>query len=102
MNDNNLRLDGNAAGGLLNESFQFEMTKAETTCGGCATKRAIGELTLYGHELGTVLRCVDRDTALLRITHIAACHRLDLSGMTYLQIAADIHSQSSPQRRRFK
>jgi Family of unknown function (DUF6510) len=34
MNVEDLRLDGNAAGGLLNEVFSFEMTAAETTCGG--------------------------------------------------------------------
>ena len=56
MNDNNLRLDGNAAGGLLNEIFPFEMTTAEATCGGCGTMRPIGELMLYSHGMGAVLR----------------------------------------------
>jgi hypothetical protein len=65
MKDNNLRLDGNAAGGLLNEIFPFEMTAAEATCGGCGTMRPIGELR--------------------------GCYRLDLSGMSCLRIAADIH-----------
>ena len=66
MRDNDLRLDGNAAGGLLNEIFPFEMTAAEATCAGCGT-------------------------ALLRITHIRGCYRLDLSGLTYLRIATGIH-----------
>ena len=91
MNDNNLRLDGNAAGGLLNEIFPFEMTVAEATCGGCAKIRPIGELMLYGHEMGAILRCAGCDTALIRITHIRGCYWLDLSGMSCLRIAADIH-----------
>ena len=91
MRDNDLRLDGNAAGGLLNEIFPFEMTAAEATCGGCGATRPIGELMLYQHGMGTVLRCAGCDTALLRITHIRGCYRLDLSGMTYLRIASDIH-----------
>jgi len=91
MKDNNLRLDGNAAGGLLNEIFPFEMTAAEATCGGCATMRLIGELMLYRHEMGAILRCANCDTALIRITHIRGCYRLDLSGMSCLRIAADIH-----------
>ena len=35
MADSDLRLDGNAAGGLLNEIFPFEMTTAQATCAGC-------------------------------------------------------------------
>jgi len=90
MKDNNLRLDGNAAGGLLNEIFPFEMTAAEATCGGCGTMRPIGELIFY-HGMGAILRCAGCDTALIRITHISGCYRLDLSGMSCLRIAADIH-----------
>jgi uncharacterized protein DUF6510 len=91
MTDNNLRLDGNAAGGLLNEIFPFEMTTAEATCGACGNMRLIGELMLYQHGMGAVLRCADCDTALIRITHICGCYRLDLSGMRCLSIAEDIH-----------
>ena len=91
MHDNDLRLDGNAAGGLLNEIFPFEMTTAEATCGGCGIKRPIGELMLYGQELGVILRCVNCDTALIRITHIREDYRLDLSGMSCLRIPVDIH-----------
>ena len=46
MQDNDLRLDGNAAGGLLNEIFPFEMTAAEATCGGCGATRPVGEQML--------------------------------------------------------
>ncbi len=90
MQDNDLRLDGNAAGGLLNEIFPFEMTTVETTCGGCGTIRPIGELMLYRHGMGSILRCAGCDTALIRITHVRGCYWLDLSGMSTLRIAADI------------
>ena len=59
MKDNDLRLDGNAADGSLNEIFRFEMTASEATCGGCGTKKPIGELVLYGHAMGAILRCAD-------------------------------------------
>jgi hypothetical protein len=91
MNDNDLRWDGNAAGGLLNEIFPFEMTAAEATCGGCGTMRPIGELILYRHGMGAILRCVGCTTPLIRITHIRGCYWLDLSGMSCLRISADIH-----------
>lgn len=91
MKDSDLRLDGNAAGGLLNEIFPFEMTSAEATCMGCGIMKPIGELMLYQHGMGATLRCAGCDTALLRITHIRGSYRLDLSGISYLRIAADIH-----------
>ena len=91
MRDNDLRLDGNAAGGLLNEIFPFEMTAAEATCAGCGETRPVGELMLYQHGMGAILRCAGCDTALMRITHIRGFYRLDLSGMTCLRIASGIH-----------
>ena len=91
MRDSELRLDGNAAGGLLNEIFPFEMTAAESTCNGCGTMKPIGELMLYRHGMGSILRCASCDTALLRITHIRGCYRLDLSGISYLRIAEEIY-----------
>ena len=86
MNDKSLRLDGNAAGGLLGEIFPFEMTTAEVVCAGCSSNKLIAELMLYGHGMGTVLRCPGCDTAVLRVTHIRESYRLDLSGVTALQI----------------
>ena len=84
MNDNDLRLDGNAAGGLLNEVFPFEMTVAATTCSGCGATKSVGELMLYGHGMGAILRCADCDVALIRITRIRGSYWLDLSGMSCL------------------
>ena len=90
MKDDDLRLDGNAAGGLLNEVFPFEMTTAEMTCAGCGTVKLFGEVMLYQHGMGAILRCPGCDTALIRITHVRGCYWLDLSGVSYLRIAADI------------
>jgi hypothetical protein len=53
--------------------------------------RPIGELLLYRHGMGAILRCAGCDTALMRITHIRGCYRLDLSGVTCLRIASAIH-----------
>lgn len=91
MEDIDLRLDGNAAGGLLNEIFPFEMTTAEATCGGCGVTKPVGELMLYRHGMGAILRCSGCDTAMLRITHIRGSYWLDLSGMSRLRIAAVVH-----------
>ena len=88
MDDNDLRLDGNAAGGLLSEVFAFEMTAAISTCSGCGAVKPVGELMLYAHGMGAILRCAGCDTALIRITRIRGSYRLDLSAMRCLQITS--------------
>ena len=52
-----LRLDGNAAAGLLQELFAFEITTAITICEGCGRASPVGALLFYGQHLGAVLRC---------------------------------------------
>lgn len=91
VNANDFKLDGNAAGGLLGEIFRFEMTTAETICGGCGAIKPVGELMLYQHEMGAVLRCARCDAALFRVTRLQGRYLLDLSGMSCLQIAADVN-----------
>ena len=44
MDDNDLRLDGNAAAGPLAEIFGREMTTAEAVCGGCGVDAPVGSL----------------------------------------------------------
>lgn len=87
MDVTDLRLDGNAAGGLLNEIFPFEMTTARASCAGCGARERIGGLMLYRHGMGSVLRCPRCDTAMIRVTHILGTYCLDLSGLTFLRIA---------------
>ena len=38
------KLDGNAAGGILQEFFPFDMTLVQATCIGCGATDAIGTL----------------------------------------------------------
>jgi Family of unknown function (DUF6510) len=64
MDDADLRLDGNAAAGLLSEVFAAEMTSAITTCASCGAVKVLAEAHLYGQAPGAVLRC-SRCTAIL-------------------------------------
>jgi hypothetical protein len=57
MDDADLRLDGNAAAGLLQEVFAAEMTTAEGTCAGCGATNVLATVHLYVHAPGAVLRC---------------------------------------------
>jgi hypothetical protein len=81
-----MRLDGNAAGGVLREVFTHEMTAALATCAGCGTMGPIAALLEYGHGMGVVLRCPTCDTPVLRIVRTPGFLRLDLSGILLLTI----------------
>ena len=82
------RLDGNAAAGILGEIFSVEMTTAICTCANCGKVGAIGELMLYGGEMGKVLRCPTCEHLVICITHPPSGYRLDFRGATILQVAA--------------
>lgn len=81
-----LRLDGNAAGGPLREVFAQEMTAALATCAGCGASGPVGTLVEYGHGMGIVLRCPECEAPVLRVVRAAAVLTLDLSGVLRLAI----------------
>lgn len=82
-----MRLDGNAAGGILREVFAQEMTTALVTCAGCETEAVVGTLLEYGHGMGIVLRCPTCNTPVLRIVSAKGLLRLDLRGIHLLTIS---------------
>ena len=86
MEDADLRLDGNAAAGLLAEVFRAEMTTAEVTCAGCGAVGVVAELMRYGHGMGAILRCARCDTAVIRVTRTGSRHWLDLRGACTLRL----------------
>lgn len=87
MQTEELRLDGNAAGGMLREVFTQDMTAALGTCAGCGTTGAVGSLLEYGHGMGIVLRCPKCDTAVLRLVRSPGQLRVDFSGVRFVTIA---------------
>ncbi|HLM50874.1 MAG TPA: DUF6510 family protein [Solirubrobacteraceae bacterium] len=53
-----MRVDGNAAGGALSELFGgVEMTTAVRTCPGCVRTSTLAEHVVYTQAAGMVLRC---------------------------------------------
>jgi hypothetical protein len=83
-----LRLDGNAAAGLLGEIFAFEVTTATTICDGCGRASALGALALYGQEIGAVLRCPGCSQVMMVVTRPHGEWWLDLRGVRTMRIAA--------------
>jgi Family of unknown function (DUF6510) len=82
------KLDGNAAAGILQEIFPFEMTLVQATCTGCGATNAVGALAVYMHGMGTVIRCPSCDTVLIRVARAKERYWLDMRGVRVLQISA--------------
>ena len=80
------RLDGNAAGGTLGEIFAFEMTTAQAACASCGAVSRVGQMMVYAHDVGTIVRCATCDNALIRVAHPPRRYWLDLRGVRYLQV----------------
>ena len=90
-----MRLDGNAAAGMLRELFVQDMTAAMATCAGCRTVGPVGRLLDYGNGMGVILRCPHCAGAMLRITRIGGSIRMDPSGVALLVVSDDVSTRSS-------
>lgn len=82
------RLDGNAAAGMLQAIFPFDMTSVQVTCAGCGARAMLGTVAAYLHGMGTILRCPFCDTILIRVAQIRGDYWLDMQGTRALQISA--------------
>ena len=82
-------LDGNAAAGMLQAIFPFDMTLVQATCERCGATNMIGATAAYMHGMGTVIRCPSCDTALIRVAQVKGRYLLDLRGIRVLQISAE-------------
>ena len=86
METADLKLDGNAIGGLLFELFGVEMTVALSTCGSCGARRPVAELEVYIRCPGTVARCAACGATLMRIVEGRGRAWIDLQGLRSLEI----------------
>ena len=80
-----LRLDGNAIGGLLLELFGAELTAAPCVCGGCGAREEMARLDVYAGA-GIVVRCRHCDSVILRVVQGHGHTWLDLSGAASLEL----------------
>jgi hypothetical protein len=86
--DADLRVDGNAAAGFLDQLFRFEVTAAVVMCDGCALETPIGALDGYDLAMGVVLRCPGCDHLMIAATRLRGVWRLDVRGVRQLRLAA--------------
>jgi Family of unknown function (DUF6510) len=85
-NSSDLVLDGNAAGGLLQEIFATEVTTAQIQCRACGFTGAVGALRLYSARMGVVLRCADCNDVLMRAANTPHGRWLEMPGARYLRL----------------
>jgi len=83
-----VKLDGNAAAGILSEIFVPDITTASATCATCGTIRPLGALHVYVHGMGTMLRCPSCDALVLRVARTPTRLWLDPTGARLVVIAA--------------
>lgn len=82
-----LRLDGNAAAGILSEIFAAEMTTASGTCAGCGATNVFAAAQLYAQAPGAVLRCPDCTGVLMCVVRFPDGGLVvDLSGLRRIRM----------------
>jgi Zn finger protein HypA/HybF involved in hydrogenase expression len=84
-----MRLDGNAIGGLLREIFAMEMTSALGTCANCGAVNEVGRVQVYIHAPGTVVRCPACEAVLMRVVRGRGRYWVDMSGVRCLEFAVE-------------
>lgn len=88
MDDADLRLDGNAAAGILSEVFAAEMTTATGTCAGCGATNVFATAQLYAQAPGAVLRCPNCTAVLLCIVRLPEGGLVvDLTGLRRIRMS---------------
>jgi Zn finger protein HypA/HybF involved in hydrogenase expression len=88
MDEQDLRLDGNAEAGLLRELFAVELTTARGRCDSCGAVAEVGSVTVYANAPGVVLRCPQCESVLMRIARDGGRYWLDVRGISWLEIRA--------------
>ena len=84
---NELRLDGNAAAGTLEQVFAFEVTTAVGTCANCGAVGAVGDTKVYSQAPGIVVRCPACESVLMRVAHDGDNrYWLEMTGVRSLEV----------------
>jgi hypothetical protein len=88
MDETELRLDGNACGGLLREIFVDDLTGASGACAACGAVAPFGAQPLYGYPdgPGAVLRCGSCESVLMVVVHAPTRYRIAAPGLTWIEI----------------
>jgi hypothetical protein len=88
MDDTQVRLDGNAAAGMLSDLFADDLSGARGQCAACGMTAQVGGQHLYMHPLspGAVLRCQSCENILMVFVHAGGRYRFSLQGLKWLEL----------------
>jgi Family of unknown function (DUF6510) len=89
MKIDDMKLDGNAIGGVLLELFGTDMTASMGVCASCGAEGQVATLDIYMRAPGIVGRCRSCGAVMIRIVRSETRTWLDLSGTRTIEIAAD-------------
>ena len=94
MDETQLRLDGNAAAGIVREVFVHELSAARGACASCGAIAQLGSQHLYMYPLspGAVLRCISCQDVLMVFVHAGGRYRLTLRGLTWLEMPDSVEA----------
>ena len=90
MKVDDMRLDGNAIGGLLLELFGTDLTAATGICASCGAEGYVATLDVYVHAPGVVGRCRSCNAVMIRVVRSETRTWLDLSGTRSMEISASL------------
>jgi Family of unknown function (DUF6510) len=90
MKVDDMRLDGNAIGGLLLELFGADLTAATGICASCGAEGYVATLDVYVHAPGVVGRCRSCNAVMIRVVRSETRTWLDLSGTRSMEISASL------------
>ena len=82
-----MKLDGNAIGGLLIEVFGRDLTGSMGVCASCGARGDVATLDVYMRAPGIVGRCRSCEAVMLKIVRSESRIWLDLSGTGTLEIS---------------
>jgi hypothetical protein len=88
MNVDDMRLDGNAIGGLLFEVFGTDLTGSMGVCASCGAAGHVATLDVYMQAPGVVGRCRSCEAVMLKVVRAGDRTWLDLSGTRSLEITS--------------
>jgi len=88
MSVGDMKLDGNAIGGLLIEVFGTDLTGSTGVCASCGAHGQVARLDVYVHAPGIVARCPSCEAVMVKIVRAGNRTWLDLSGTQTLEISS--------------
>lgn len=86
--ETDLMVDGNMLAGVFGELFQYEMTVARGTCGGCGRSGPLAEAHVYAEAPGAVARCPGCGEVLFTIVKDETRYWLGFDRLRCLEIRA--------------